>query len=332
MKDQHGIDRNYFEDDFAEQFAKEGLVQSLDENECKQLPQHAGLMQQFELSAQANGERLKKLHEARLRVIEIEGEDLASRRKREFEEVMELLRIDEAKKNYQRRHAILSEKSAACAAAAEAEQKLTDERMQKFSADVAEMSSKFKRLSYLMKNNDTAAAQSEVQQMLLKFHQQSEAANELARKQSADYMEETKEDIQHLQDHLRKLRELKKSVEIIVEKVQARRAPELDADFSALERHNVAPDSRLGRFRGFGHAAQNPVYSSMTLDDIFREEERAHKSLRHPIKIGVPSLDWFQSYQMWVKCDKYRIVFESFKHLVEQTKTRVRRARLFVCV
>jgi hypothetical protein len=168
--------------------------------------------------------------------------------------------------------------------------------------------------------------------MLLKFHQQSEAANELARKQSTNYMEETKEDIQHLQDHLRKLRELKKSVEIIVEKVQAKRAPELDADFSALERHNVAPDSRLGRFRGVGVAAQNPVYSSMTLDDIFREEERTHKSLRHPILIGVPSLDWFQSYQMWVKCDKYRIVFESFKHLVEQTKTRVRRARLFVCV
>jgi hypothetical protein len=107
LKDAHQIYVDHLDDDFVARIEKAGLVELLADDVTRGLPQFEGLTRQFELSAQSNSERLIKLNETRLRVHHSDGEDLAAQRARNWRE-----------------------EEAARAAAAEAEERLPNERKQ----------------------------------------------------------------------------------------------------------------------------------------------------------------------------------------------------------
>lgn len=297
LKDEHGIDLQYFEDDFAEVFQKEGLVQILADEETRILPQFEGLQQHFELSEQWNSERLKRLNEARLRVIHSEGEDLATRRAREFHEYIEWLKVEQSQKELERRFQILRQKEEECTQALEEEKRLTAERKQKSIAVFAEVRAAFEKTSALVKSNQTAAAKEEVRQMVLKLQRQQECASELSRNESAEYASRTKAEVLQLQEQLTRLKQLKAVVSKIVERVKSLRAlPGQADDCPVIDRHNVPlqllePLTKYSDMvvRNSGHAVYD---KSMAIDDILKQEQKFYGTKRHPQKLWVPSYNW----------------------------------------
>jgi hypothetical protein len=313
LKDEHGIDIDYFEDDFAEKIQKAGLVEILTDDVTRGLPQFEGLKQQFELSEQSNSERLKKLNEARLRVIHSEGEDLAARRAREFKEYMEWLQIEQSKLEHERRMKILREKDDACAAAAEAEKRLTDERRQNAAAVLAEVRVVFEKTSALVKSNQTAAAKDEVQQMVLKLQRQSESAEKHLMKETDEYKMQTRADVLQLQEQLGRVKDLKSAVKRIVDRVAACR---IQTQPQSYDRHNVASEWReqLGLHPADALAQGGLSYDqSMTVEDILMQEYKHYGKSRNPEKVWVPSYNWVKSCRVFQeKENQYRQLCDAF--------------------
>jgi hypothetical protein len=331
LKDEHGIDINYFEDDYAEKIQKAGLVKILDDEETRSLPQFEGLTQQFELSELWNSERLKRLNEARLRVIHSEGEDLASRRTREFQEYMEWLRIEQSEFEHERRMKILREKEDACAAAAEAEKRLTDERRQHSAAVLAEVRVLFEKTSALVKSNQTSAAKDEVQQMVLKLQRQTESAEKRLMKETDEYKLQTRADVLQLQEQLRRVKDLKSAVKRIVDRVAACRVQSQPQSF---DRHNVAPEWRdqLGKYSDAALSGNSMYDLSMTIDDILVQEHKHYGKSRDPDKVWVPSYAWVKLCRVFQEQNKeYRQLQEQFLSIMD-SKTSVLHMIVFVCV
>jgi hypothetical protein len=340
LKDEHKIDLGYFEDDFAEKFQKEGLVEILADGEARSLPQFEGLQQQFDLSAHSNSERLKKLHEAKLRVIHSEGDDLAGRRAREFKEYMEWLKIEQSHMEQARRMKILREKEDACAQAIEAEKLLTEERRRNSAAVFAEVRVAFEKTSAYVKSNQTAAAKQEVAQIVLKLQRQTENDDELARKESAKFKSQTKSDVLQLQEQLTRLRELKKSVSQIVERVAAVRAAQ------AIQGTRIAPEV-LESLSKYSDAKVNsfqvkPIYDDhMSTEDIRDLEKKHYGNKRKQEMIWVPSFEWVKSCVVFsadLEEDRndggrimYRQLLERFDECMS-SNTPVIHCRLFACV
>ncbi len=330
LKDEHGIDLNYFEDDFAVFFQNKRLVEILADEETRILPQFEGLQQQFELSAQWNSERLKRLNEARLRVILSEGEDLASRRAREFEEYIEWLKIEQSQKEFERRFQILRQKEDECAEAIEAEKQLTEERKRKSAAVLAEVRAAFEKTSALVKMNQSAAAKEEVQQMVMKLQRQKVSTEELTRKESAEFASRTKAEVVQLQEQLTRLKQLKSTVARIVERVQALAA----VDSPETDRHNVPlqllePLSKYSDMviRNCGNAVYD---KSMSTDDILAQEQKYIGNKRKPEKIWVPSYNWVVNCHLFTQSNvAYRQVFDALSACFE-SNTSVHIARLFM--
>ena len=324
LKDEHGINLGYFEDDFAEKLQKEGLVEILDDEECRSLPQFEGLQQQFELSAHSNSERLKRLNEARLRVIESEGDDLAARRVREFKEYIEWLKFEEPRREEERRLKILREKEDACAQAIEAEKALTAERRRHSAAVFAEVRVAFEKTSAFVRSNQTAAAKQELAQIVLKLQRQTENDDELAGKESTKFKSQTKSDVLQLQEQLARLRELKKSVSHIVDHVASVRAS------LANQATHIAPEvlASLGKYSDAKLNAykMQPIYDGhMSKDDIMDQEKIYYGLKRKPEVIWVPSFEWvktcvvFSENQEEDGADCGRIVYRQLFERLEES-------------
>jgi hypothetical protein len=316
LKDEHGIDPGYFEDDFAEKFQAQGLVEILAVEETKSLPQYKGLQQQKDLSDQWNDERLKRLSEARLRVLHSEGEDLASRRAREFREYMEWLKVEQDQKERERRMKILREKEDACAAALEAEKQITAERRRNAAAVFAEVRSAFEKTSALVKSHQTAAAKEELRQIVLKLRRQTENADEVTRKESFEFKEHLKADVLQLQGQLQRLQWLKSTVKRIVDRIAAARAvPEITTT-SAKDRHNVASGllESLGKYSDHIRYDGSAVYDlSMSSKDIMKQEQIYYGYKRKPQELWVPSYNWVNSCIAFEPENVvYRQLFESY--------------------
>ena len=335
LKDEHGIDLDYFEDDFAEKFQEEGLVRILADEETRRLPQFEGLQQQFELSAQWNGERLKRLNEARLRVIQSEGEDLAARRAREFREYIDWLSTEQCQKENERRIKILRQKEDACAEALEAEKRLTAERKQKSAAVFAEVRATFEKMSALVKSNQTDAANDEIHQMVLKLQMQRKNTQDVTRKESAEYASRTDAEVIQLQEQLTRLKELKNTVARIVERVKVFRATSDKAtDFQTIDRHNIAPQllEPLAKYSNVVVFDQGKEVDKMSTSDILRQEEKIYGQTRKPEKIWVPSYSWVEKCQIFKKENAaFRPVLQALDDCFA-SKSSVHSARLYVCI
>jgi hypothetical protein len=333
LKDEHGIDLGYFEDDFAQKFQSQGLVEILGTEETKSMPQFEGLQQQFELSRQWDSERLNRLNEARLRVIHSESDDLATRRAREFEEYMRFLQKEQSQKENERRMKILREKEDACAEALAAEKAVTAERMRNSAAVFADVRSAFEKTSVLVKSNQTKAAKEELHQIVLKLQRQTETAAELSRKESAEFKLQLTTDVVQLREQLARLRALKSSVKRIVDRVAAE-----TVDTSATDRHKVASGVResLGVYSANAIrqvASRVYVDDAMSIDDIWKYEEKHYGKKRNSRRIWAPSYDWVQSCVVFCHEEKkhYRRLFESFDKCLA-SNTTVSPSCLFVLI
>jgi hypothetical protein len=335
LKDEHGIDLRYYEDDFAQFYQARGVVQILAEEEAKALPQIDGLQLQFELSEQWNTERLKRLNEARLRVIETEGEDLASRRTREFLEYMDIYRSEHSKMEHHWRMQLLREKEDACAAALAAEQLQTAKHKQLLASVLSEVQASFQKTSELIACNDTAAANEHVQLLASKLQQQSECAKELSRIECAEFMMQAKADVEGLREQLARLKDIKTTVMKIINRINAvRNSSRSAAEFSALQNHNVSADERLGLYSDtvIKHFGQRDYGMSMTTDDIMARERKYYQDKRKAKKVWVPSYQWVVECQMFCKDNAHyralRQAFEVFDHCMK-CKSSVRFSRCF---
>ena len=168
------------------------------------------------------------------------------------------------------------------------------------------------------------------------MQKQNESMNAHTEERNAEFMQKTSEDIVKLKEHLNKIRELKNAVKKIVEKVQARRATaqqdaDADADFSALEKHNVVPDSALACFRGvdFGAPKSEDYDAVFTIYDILKKEKEEYKKQRDPELVQAPSYHWFAVCQIPAeRKEDYGALFYVFEQSV-QSKTEVWRAAVY---
>jgi hypothetical protein len=177
--------------------------------------------------------------------------------------------------------------------------------------------------------------------MHAKLLKQHEILNEQTKKRCEEFHQQTSEDIVTLQQQLERLRNLKKSVKTIVDKIHTRRAAEQQGgldDFSALREHNVAPDLALAAFRGAGvQTLLNPYDEVFTIRRILEKEQETNGNKRYPEVIDAPSYYWYTHFHVFSQelVEKRENIHEAICKVFQEcldSKTEVRRTAVYAHV